>query len=214
MCAAFALGEAAEQATAATCTAMARIVECANAEIQAHIAETLDHGRSARQSLFAGSKRVDWDSTSASVYDATLEIDFFVHMRRRAAAAAVTAAGHLGHAAVLADDAPTALQAWAVVAPWIADGISEPGAGDIKPSPAGYLSDRLLHSAAVRAVLMMASVKMIGPSLSVSGLPGSLGGYDGPCSEAHLRLDWAIGNGSANATQRALREALVGLSST
>ena len=77
------------------------------------------------------------DNASASVYDGTLEIDWFVHLRRRAATAAVTACGHLGHVAVLADDADTVVQAYRVVAPWLADGVEEPGATTPRPSPAG-----------------------------------------------------------------------------
>ena len=77
------------------------------------------------------------------------------------------------------------------------------GAGGPQPSPAGYLSDTLLRSAAIPAVLMMASVALPGPSLTLSG---SLGG---PTSEARRRLDWAVGNGSSNAAQRAVREALL-----
>ena len=85
------------------------------------------------------------DNASASVYDGTLEIDWFVHLRRRAATAAVTACGHLGHVAVLADDADTVVQAYRVVAPWLADGVEEPGATTPRPSPAGYLSENSLR---------------------------------------------------------------------
>ena len=65
------------------------------------------------------------------------------------------------------------------------------------------------QGAAIPSVLMMASVQLPGPSLTVSGTLGYLGGgYEGPTQEAHRRLDWAAKHGSANAAQRALREEL------
>ena len=183
---------------------MARVVECANAEIVARVATFAAQKPGA--SLSATSKRQDWDITSASVYDATLEIDWYVHIRRRAAAAAVTAAGHLGHAAVLAVNAQTAVLACAMLTSWLADDAAEePGASEPKPSPAGYLSDTSLRSAAIPAVLMMASVNMPGPSLTVSGSPGFLGGgYEGSTAEARRRLDHAITQGWANGAHRAV----------
>ena len=144
----FSFGEAVEVASLHAVELMSRVVAVANAEIEEHMAApnyaenrvTLD------RSLFSGSKRPDWDLASASVYDATLETDWFVHLRRRAAAAAITACGHLGHRAVLADEVMTTVEASRTVCRWLVE--DEPGANSPKPSPAGYLSDSSLRGAA------------------------------------------------------------------
>lgn len=151
----FSFGEAVETASLQAVELMSRVVAVANAEIEEHtMAPNYPENQvTLARSLFSGSKRPDWDNSSASVYDATLETDWFVHLRRRAATAAITACGHLGHRAVLADEVVMAVEACRTVCRWLTE--EEPGAGSPKLSPAGYLSAASLRGAAAPVRCML-----------------------------------------------------------
>jgi hypothetical protein len=189
-CACFALGEASERPSAPAVAAMARVLEQATQGIVAHLA-----AKSGPQSAGAEGPRV-----GTEIRDATVEVDWAVHERRRAAAQAAAAAGHLGHAAVLADDAPVALTALAVLAPWLGSRDELEYGGELPD----YFSGSAIGQAASHAALLLVSVRLDRPALLPAGnhWPGARGGA--VAQEALRRLEHAVASGVANGAQRAL----------
>jgi hypothetical protein len=201
----FALGESVQCVMPTALASMQQIVTRATADLMAHSQSTslegrMDHISGAFDAL---SKRNDMDVISASIYDATLETDWFVYLRRRAVVAAITAAGHVGHVAVCADDASAAVRAFEVVSPWLHN--PEPGANSPGSSQADSLGVPTLRQAASTACLLMVSVRMPGPSLMVMG--DSRNPQCDFAVEALRRLKFAIENGKASTAQLALHQA-------